>query len=141
VRFEFQSPEWMERAACHWRNGPKDAYGAPLSLADVELLMFPQSGVERYVKKPFMVLCGTCPVRQECAEYQKATRSEGVWGGEFFPNPAERNEEAAYLARRIRTRPQHTDKCGICGGAFTAASSKAFFCSTTCKSRAARRKK
>ncbi|MGH4019664.1 MAG: WhiB family transcriptional regulator, partial [Pseudonocardiaceae bacterium] len=31
--------------------------------------------------------CATCPVQQPCRAYARTTRSEGVWGGMWFPTP------------------------------------------------------
>ncbi len=31
--------------------------------------------------------CATCPVQRSCRAYARETRSQGVWGGVWFPTP------------------------------------------------------
>ena len=66
---------WRERAAC--RGVPSDDFVPPYYMvnnprAKIRLKKFVEEAAEH---------CGGCPVRQECLEYGRATKSFGVFGG------------------------------------------------------------
>jgi WhiB family transcriptional regulator, redox-sensing transcriptional regulator len=58
---------WVEQAACR---------GQPTSL------FFPEKG--QHAREAIKRFCENCPVRRECFDYARRTRTEhGVWGGKI----------------------------------------------------------
>ncbi|MGH3978462.1 MAG: WhiB family transcriptional regulator [Pseudonocardiaceae bacterium] len=64
---------WRRQAACATAPDP-DRFVAPtIPSRDAQLLA--------------AEFCAACPVQQPCRAYAKVTRSQGVWGGWWFPTP------------------------------------------------------
>ncbi len=64
---------WRRAAACAEAPDP-DRFVAPSTPSrDAQLLA--------------AEFCADCPVQQPCRAYARATRSEGLWGGTWFPTP------------------------------------------------------
>lgn len=62
------SPGWMEDAACR-----------DLLPAAADALFFPGPGNQPIKQRK--LLCGPCPVKEECFEYGMANAEFGWWGG------------------------------------------------------------
>ncbi|MGH4022054.1 MAG: WhiB family transcriptional regulator [Pseudonocardiaceae bacterium] len=65
--------EWRQAAACATAPDP-DRFVAPSSASREAALLAAE-------------FCAVCPVARPCRTYARATRSEGVWGGWWFPTP------------------------------------------------------
>lgn len=78
---EFSTPEWMASGAC-----------ASLTPVKADAIFFADGFYSEAKLNPAAaVLCGRCPVRQQCADYaiSSETNVVGVWGG---MTPAELRE-------------------------------------------------
>ena len=101
--FNWSSSDWMSEGLCRKWRIPND-------------LFFPNQVGVTSIPSIIAMACAACPVAGECADYQRATSSQGIWAGVMFGSRQPKQRQLAPCGTdAARRRHRHNvEACATC---------------------------